>query len=304
MSLDVAVIQAEGELVNVAVQMLLADVMIYADQAALQNREYTLDAVGRYIVANIFSGAVIDGSVFECFSRNTGIDTRVIGIEYRSDFDVLLNFAVDCFFVSFLNRHCNGLAAAFAHRQYRSLADRAASQLQLLVLMLVLFDPSDISLVNLDDPLKLRQIVAARFAKAPKNKPSRLLRDPDFPSPVAWTNALARCDEQIHRVNPLVQWNMRPLEYRAGPYREVLLALVTAVVPASARRDPFAKPAYRARRTLRPEPRLKVNASRLLVREHREQLKGGIVLFDMTKPSLRAKSSPNRRGSQVYNSLC
>ena len=59
---------------------------------------------------------------------------------------------------------------------------------------------------------------------------------------------------QVHRVNPLMQRNMRPLENRAGADGEVLLALVAAVEAALARRDPLAEAANRAARAVRPKP--------------------------------------------------
>jgi len=61
----VAVVQPEGEFIDVTAQMLLAGVMVDADQAALENREHALDVVGRNAVADVFAGAVVDGLVIE-----------------------------------------------------------------------------------------------------------------------------------------------------------------------------------------------------------------------------------------------
>src|SRR5436190_13971093 len=61
MPLHVAFIQAERELVNVAMQVLVAGVVIDAMQAALENCQNAFDAVRRHAVASIFSSAVNDG---------------------------------------------------------------------------------------------------------------------------------------------------------------------------------------------------------------------------------------------------
>jgi hypothetical protein len=57
----IAFVEAESELVNVATEMLRADMMEGAIDAALQNCPNRFDAVGRNAVTNIFASLVIDG---------------------------------------------------------------------------------------------------------------------------------------------------------------------------------------------------------------------------------------------------
>lgn len=72
------------------------------------------------------------------------------------------------------------------------------------------------------------------LASAPPDSaaPSRFLRDTDFLRQLHGRNALPGRDEQVHRIQPLVQGNMRPLKDGAGADREVLFALIAAVIPA------------------------------------------------------------------------
>ena len=46
-------------------QVLRAGVVIYADDAALENREDTLDSIGRHVVSNILASGVIDSGVLK-----------------------------------------------------------------------------------------------------------------------------------------------------------------------------------------------------------------------------------------------
>ena len=53
-----------------------------------------------------------------------------------------------------------------------------------------------------------------------QDEPSRLLRNPDFLRQLQAGNALAGRDQQIHRVNPLVQRDMAALENGSRPHRK------------------------------------------------------------------------------------
>src|SRR5260370_30794984 len=65
-ALHIALIEPECELINVAAEMLWADVMERAVDAALQHRPNALDAVCRHaVVADVFASAVIDGFTLE-----------------------------------------------------------------------------------------------------------------------------------------------------------------------------------------------------------------------------------------------
>ena len=196
-----------------------------------------------------------------------------------------------------LDRHRDSTSAALAHAKNRRLADRPASGLEFLGLVLVRLFPANIGFVDFDDALQHFELRSARLAQPMKDEPSRLLRDPDFLGELHGGNALARRHKQIHRVNPLVQRNMRPLENRSGANREVLLALVAAIEAVLARRDPLAKAANRATRAIRPKTRFKIDARRLLVGEHLEKLEGrNRALGHRATPRLRSEYGKKSEG--------
>jgi hypothetical protein len=101
-----------------------------------------------------------------------------------------------------------------------------------------------------NDSTQLLEILAACLAKPTKNKPRGVLRDADFLCQLHRRNALARRHNEIHRVNPILQRNVRPLENRPGANREIFLALVAAIEAILADRDPVASPANRRRTPL------------------------------------------------------
>ena len=95
-------------------------------------------------------------------------------------------------------------------------------------------------------PVSLLEFVAARLAEPTEHEPCRLLCDADFLGELHATDTLARGHQEVHRIDPLVQRDMRPFEDRSGADREVFLALVAAVEPAFASRDPLPESAERA----------------------------------------------------------
>ena len=90
-ALHVALIQAERELVNVATKVLLAGVVVDADQAALHDREHAFDAVGGHAVADVFAFAVVDGFVIEEQTAKAAIHASLIGMQRGTGGDVTTN---------------------------------------------------------------------------------------------------------------------------------------------------------------------------------------------------------------------
>jgi hypothetical protein len=193
--------------------------------------------------------------------------------------------------------------AALTHPNNRRLADRAATGLQLLGPVLICLFSADKGFVDFDNASQFFEFRTARLAQSVKDEPRGFLRNADFLGELHGRNALARRHKQIHRINPLMQRNVRPLENRSGSNREVLLALIAAIKAALASRNPVAKTAHRAARSVRPKAAFKVNPRRLLVREHLKKLESGnCALGHRATPWLRIKNRINSAGSQVYNS--
>lgn len=270
----VAIIQAKGELVNVAVQMLFAGVVIDADQAAPHHREDAFDAVRGHAIPHVFARAVANRFMFEAGFVDARIDRSLIRVQCRAPFDILANLRLDRLFVRLLDRHGDRLAATFPHRQHRGLAHRAAPGLQLLVLMLVGLFATDIHLVDLDNAFQRVKIVTARFAQTMQHEPRGLLGDANFLGKLHRRYALAGRDQQVHAVNPLVQGNVAALENRAGAHCKVFLALVAAIIAVLAYADAVAKAANRALDAIRPQAAFKIDPRHFLVGEHLEKLKG------------------------------
>lgn len=65
MVLHVAFVQSEGKFIDVAAKVLLADVVVHADQPALENCKDALNRVGRYVVTGKLASRMVDGFVSE-----------------------------------------------------------------------------------------------------------------------------------------------------------------------------------------------------------------------------------------------
>src|ERR1700746_2568239 len=80
----IAFVEPESELVNVAAQMLRADVVEGAVDASLQDRPYAFDAVDRDVIAAEFSSAVIDDLVLHNQGSQADVPTMLVGMQGRS----------------------------------------------------------------------------------------------------------------------------------------------------------------------------------------------------------------------------
>jgi hypothetical protein len=272
--LNIAFVQAEGKLVNIAAKMFRAGVVIDADQAALENRENALNSIGGHVVSDILASAVVDSIVAEARALNAIICASFVGMQGRSDFDMLMNSGLNCFLICALDRRCDRPPVALAHPKNGRLADRAATRLELLVFVFVGLDPADESFIDFDNAAKLLEVRPARFPDAMQHEPSRRLPDADLFRQLQARDALARREKQVHCVNPFVQRNMAAFKYRSSAHREIFLALIATIEAALAFRDPLLKAAYWTARTIRPKVLFQIDARRLLVRKHLEQFEG------------------------------
>lgn len=127
--------------------------------------------------------------------------------------------------------------------------------------------------------LQLVDVRAARFAEPLKHKPSRFLCNAYLFTQLERRDALTGRYEQIHRVNPLVEWNVRPLKDRAGSHREIQRASVTAIEAVLSDGNTFTALASGTDHAIRPEAGFKVEPRRLLVRDEFKQLKGRYGAF-------------------------
>lgn len=301
---DIAFVQPKSELVNVPAKVLRTDMMIGAVDAALLDGPNAFDAVRRDAIADEFSGAVVDGLVLKLQCSQPGVSAVLVGMQRRSRFDAGLDFCLER--PNIRSRHYlyRCATAALPHAENRCFADRAAPSVKLLALVLVRLFAADVRLVNFDDAAQLVELVAACLAEPPEDEPSRLLGNADLLGELHRGDALACRNDEIHRIDPLMQRNMRPFEDRAGANGEILLAMIAAIVAALADSDPIAHAANGTKRTFGPKPAFEVHPCTLLVREHLEKLKGRnrALAHGLTHSSSRNYSA-QERGSQVCKSF-
>jgi len=92
MPLHIAVVAAERELVNVAMQVLVAGVMVDAVQPALQDGPNALNAVGRHaVIPHLLARAVHNGRVLVVTPKGGRAAVRV-GIDRRPGVDARAAF--------------------------------------------------------------------------------------------------------------------------------------------------------------------------------------------------------------------
>lgn len=265
-------VEAESELIDVATEMLVADVMEGAIDTALEYGEDALYSVRCHVITDELGRAMVDRLVGE--PRETPISRELIRMNSRTGLNVLADFVVDHAPVSRLDGQCNRAPAALSHPENSSLADCSAPSMELLVFVLITLLAADVGLINFHDPSQLLEFRAARLPKSTKDEPSGLLRNAYLFGELHRRDALTRGHNEVHRIDPLMQRNVRALEDRAGANGEILLALVAAVIAALAGRDPIAETAVRAANAIRPEPSFEVDPRSFLIGKHLEKLEG------------------------------
>jgi hypothetical protein len=266
----VAEIQPKRELIDVAVKMLLARVMIDAMQAAFENRPDAFNGVRSSQSTPIFAVEVVYRFVGEEKPVKAAIRSVFVGIECRANFNIVVNRLLNSWKIGVFNRHGDCSAIALTQSKNRLFTDRAASHVQLLVFMLRRFFAADVSFVNLYHAAKFVQFGAAGLSEPLEHEPCGFLGNAYLFSQLERRNSLSSSDKQIHRVNPFVKRNMRPLKDRASPHREIELASVTAVETTFANCDAFTVFTSRTGYAIRPETGFQIQPSGFCVRDRLE----------------------------------
>src|SRR5208282_1003089 len=278
----VADVKAKRELIHVAMQMLLGNLMVNAIHSALEHSPDAFNAVRADAVLAVLSGSVVDAIVAEEQTIKANVASGFIAENRRADFNVGVNSTLDGCRVGRVHGHRHGASAALPDAQHGSLTDTATPSPQFLVFVLVGFLPSDVALVYFDDAAQLVKVVvrATRFAETLQHEPCRLLSNANLFSELQTGNALACGYEQVHRIEPLVQRDVAALEDRPCTDREIKGTGIAAV-EANLRLLPDAVTALAlgAERPVRPEPRFQIETRRLRRREHLEKLEGTDCAF-------------------------
>src|SRR5208282_4429165 len=165
-----------------------------------------------------------------------------------------------------LNRHRYGTSAALPESYDSRLADATSSSLEFFVFVFIALLATDETLVYFDDAAQLVKVIAraARLAQTLQHEPSGLLGNANLFPELQTGDALAIGNEQIHRVEPLMEGNVAALEDRActdGEIEGTGIAAIEANLGLLA--DAFTALALRAESAVRPETRFEVNPGRL-----------------------------------------
>jgi hypothetical protein len=262
------------------VQVFRAGVMIDAMKSAFQNGPNGFDAVCVDVSAHPLAVCVAYRMMREEQAADAAIDARTVTVQRRANFAELVNRALDCRQVVVGDHECLSVAAPLTHSENRRFTNRAPTLFQFFVFVLRVFLTAHKGFVNFDCAAQLLNVTAAGFSQALQHEPSRLLRYADLFCQLQGRDALTGCNQEIHRINPFVQRDVAALEYRACPDREILFTGVATIEAfALPSRDVLAF-ADRTERAIRPQARLKINASRFLIGNQLEQLKRCLLCFD------------------------
>lgn len=197
--LAVSIVEPKCELVDVSAKMLAAGVVVDAENAALHDSEYALDAVGGHVATHKLAATVVDGRVAEEQATDAVIGRCLIGMQRRANRNARMDRAVYCIHIDIGNRLGNRLAAALTHAEHGSLTDCAAPGVEFFSLMFIRLLAAEIGLVDFDDALQLREACGDDLAQAMQNEPRAFLGDAYFFAELNRANALACGDEQVHK---------------------------------------------------------------------------------------------------------
>ena len=271
---DVAEVQPESELINVAMKMLFARVMVNAMQPALEQCPNGFDSVCIDVSAPPLAFGMVYGRVVEEKAAYARIRAVRVCVERRADLAELMYCRLNGRQIIGLNRQGFCASLAFAHSEHSFLSNRAATLFQLLIFVLAALKSAHKGFVNLNHTAQFINVFAAGFAESLQHEPSGLLSDADFLCKLHRTDALASRHQKVHRVNPFMQRNVRPLENRARSDREGKLgAAVAAVVPLRPDNDAIPALALRTDNAVRPQAAFEIEPSGFLIWEPLEKLK-------------------------------
>lgn len=217
--LAAATVVAEADLIEICLHVLLAQMVVRADNRTLEQTPNRFNGVGMDIGADVFLGAMVDGFVV----GKIVIARPFIGIELavRIEIDILTDECVQC-----------GLAVVFRKFQPNrpTTFDRAKDDRFGIVIMALASAASasaDISLISLDNALQSsRQFFFHRSADAMAEIPGGFVAtDGKHPVHLASGDALLGLAHQEGRKEPCFERQMGVVEDRPCGYAELIRAL-------------------------------------------------------------------------------
>lgn len=148
-------------------------------------------------------------------------------------------------------------------------------------------------------PRSFSIFVPASLAEPLEHKPRRLLGNAYLLAQLERRDAFTGRNEQIHRINPFVERNVRPLEDRASSHREIQHTGVTAVETVLTGGNELTAFTSRTSNAVRPQSGFQIEPRGFLVWDQFKQLKRAYCAF-AHKPNLLKIC----QGVKYINPLC
>lgn len=215
------------DLIAAGVQVLRADGVERADDAALENREVTLDGVRMNVSAHVFANLMVHGLMAQNPRLNGA--HRALAIGYNVDVLRVLKLLSDDR-LKRLAVHGRDMERAHAavtlyQREHALFAHAATALMQALAGVLVLFLAAYVGRIRLNRAAARAEQaggVLHGFADTVRHEPRRLIRHTEHALQLLGANALLAGRHELHGLKPYVQRDLGALE--DGPDRDRKLA--------------------------------------------------------------------------------
>jgi len=250
-----AIAIAEIKFCEIAVQMLLAAVLIDTLHTALENRIVALNGIGMYVAADVFFLRVIHSAMLGKFRADSAVMPCGVGHKAAFPRDVLADDWNDAADRVTVNVERAGRAAALNQGQHYVFVGAALHALA------VAFHLADIGFVCFYN----RACAAHRghaddahsLTDAMRHEPCSFQSDAQSPRKLIAGNALLAGAEKVHGLKPQIHRDVAVLKDGPDLHGELLAALVALPKPNAGRftahlTDPLDAAAVRANRTVRP----------------------------------------------------
>jgi hypothetical protein len=268
---------AKLKFVQVKRKVLLADVVIGADDAALKQTPEILDIVGMDFAAHIFARPMSDSFMLKSVQLQIAVTAMLIGSDQINFLaDGLTNEAIERARIGILNHLADHVAFSRNSSDHRSLTAHAGNVL-LFVPMAVLVLAAKSGFVDFHDAHQFaKPIVGESGAEPMTHEPSRAIRAAsDHPVDLQSTNTLLASKNQIQNLEPDKQLVIGVLEHSANRNREpigsALRRTALHALPVERALSALVNLRVSAARTLntfRPALHSQVELARRFVREH------------------------------------
>ena len=235
-----SVVETELKLVEVQREILLADMMIRADDATLQQCPETFDVIGMYFAAHVLKRFVINGLVAKCLMQFL-IARTFVGRDQVNFFRNHLTHKLRHRFSRSVNNNlADDVSLASDCADDRDLADRPApANLKPLAQRTVDVLSADVGFIDLDNAHELAEVWI--FHSRPQSHahiPSGLIRTASDPAmDLQGADSLTRSDHEMQHAKPGEQWifgflkNGSSLERKPIRRAVILAALLALPMP-------------------------------------------------------------------------